>query len=79
MEKGQEKKYTSCTTAGPVFVTVKDGRILRVEPMHFTEEEFNRAIELYYEMIGCSPQNGRPHRGKLLELDLEWVEELLQA
>jgi len=43
----------------------------------FTQEEFNQAIELYYEMIGCDPQNGRPHRGKLLELDLEWVEELL--
>jgi aldehyde:ferredoxin oxidoreductase len=43
----------------------------------FTRDEFNRAIELYYEMIGCDPQSGRPHRGKLLELDLEWVEELL--
>ncbi len=43
----------------------------------FTLEEFNRTIELYYEMIGCNPQNGRPHRGKLLELDLEWVEEFL--
>ena len=44
----------------------------------FTEDEFNRAIELYYEMIGCDPQNGRPHRGKLLELGLEWVEEMLE-
>jgi aldehyde:ferredoxin oxidoreductase len=45
----------------------------------FTQEEFDRAIELYYEMIGCDPQNGRPHRGKLLELDLEWVEEILNG
>jgi aldehyde:ferredoxin oxidoreductase len=44
----------------------------------FTEDEFKRAIELYYEMIGCDPQNGRPHRGKLLELGLEWVEEMLE-
>ena len=45
----------------------------------FTEDEFNRAIELYYEMIGCDPKNGRPHRAKLLELELEWVEELLET
>lgn len=38
--EGEEKRYTSVTTAGPVFVTVKDGRIIRVEPMHFTEDEF---------------------------------------
>ena len=43
----------------------------------FTQEEFNQAIELYYEMIGCDPKTGRPHRGKLLELNLEWVEEIL--
>lgn len=43
----------------------------------FTQEEFNKAIELYYEMIGCDSQSGRPHRSKLLELNLEWVEEIL--
>ena len=45
----------------------------------FTQEEFNKAIELYYELIACDPQSGRPHRGKLLELDLEWVEDILNA
>ncbi|MBW2408735.1 MAG: aldehyde ferredoxin oxidoreductase family protein [Deltaproteobacteria bacterium] len=45
----------------------------------FTEDEFNRAVELYYEMIGCDPQSGRPRPGKLLELDLEWLEEILEA
>ena len=43
----------------------------------FEEVDFNRSLELFYEMIGCDPKTGRPHRGKLLELDLEWVEALL--
>lgn len=43
----------------------------------FEEEDFNRAVSLFYDMIGCDPQTGRPHRGKLMELGLEWVEELL--
>jgi len=43
----------------------------------FKEADFNRAIGLYYEMIGCDPQTGRPHQSKLLELGLEWVEDLL--
>ncbi len=38
-EDGEEKRYTSCTTAGPVFVYVKNGRIIRVEPMHFDKKE----------------------------------------
>jgi len=45
----------------------------------FKEEDFNRAIDLYYDMIGCDPQTGRPRRGKLLELGLEWVEKLLNG
>jgi aldehyde:ferredoxin oxidoreductase len=43
----------------------------------FNEAAFNRAIELYYEMIGCNPDTGRPDRGRLMELDLEWVEDIL--
>jgi aldehyde:ferredoxin oxidoreductase len=43
----------------------------------FNESDFNRAIELYYDMIGCDPDTGRPQRGKLLELGLDWIEELL--
>jgi aldehyde:ferredoxin oxidoreductase len=45
----------------------------------FKEEDFNAAIRLYYDMIGCNPQTGRPHRGKLLELDLEWIEASLNG
>jgi aldehyde:ferredoxin oxidoreductase len=43
----------------------------------FEEKDFSKAIETMYEVIGCDPETGRPHRGKLLELGLEWVEELL--
>jgi len=40
MKETGEKRYTNCTTAGPTFVTVKDGKMIRCEPMHFTEEEY---------------------------------------
>jgi aldehyde:ferredoxin oxidoreductase len=43
----------------------------------FAKKDFNQAVRMFYEMIGCDPETGRPHRGKLMELDLEWVEELL--
>ncbi len=44
----------------------------------FEEEDFNNAVALYYEMINCDPETGRPGRGKLMELGLDWVEELLE-
>jgi len=44
----------------------------------FKEEDFNNAIRLYYEMIGCDPQTGRPTRAKLLDLGLNWVTESLE-
>ena len=43
----------------------------------FNESDFNGAVELYYGMIGCDPDTGRPKRSKLLELGLDWVEDLL--
>jgi aldehyde:ferredoxin oxidoreductase len=43
----------------------------------FTQEDFDRACRMYYEIIGCDPETGRPNPGKLFELDLEWVEDLL--
>ena len=43
----------------------------------FEQEDFNRAVKMFYEMIGCDPATGCPSAGKLLELGLEWVEELL--
>ena len=44
----------------------------------FAEQDFNKAIALYYQMINCDPETGRPNRGKLMELGLEWVEEKLE-
>ena len=44
----------------------------------FEEDDFNNAVALYYKMINCDPATGRPDRGKLLELGLDWVEELLE-
>ena len=44
----------------------------------FKEDDFNKATRLYYEMIGCHPETGRPRRAKLLELGLDWVDELLE-
>ena len=41
--KGEEKRYTTCTTAGPIFAHVKDGRIIRIEPMHFEKEGYHPA------------------------------------
>jgi aldehyde:ferredoxin oxidoreductase len=45
----------------------------------FTEEEFQAALAKYYAIIACHPQTGRPSPGKLLEMNLEWVEEVLGA
>jgi aldehyde:ferredoxin oxidoreductase len=44
----------------------------------FKEDDFNKATRLYYEMIGCHPETGRPRRAKLMELGLDWVDELLE-
>lgn len=71
-------------------ITIKDDRLpkrlfdpkpdgARAGEQIFAEADFNEAIRLYYEMIGCDPASGRPHRSKLLEMDLEWVDELLRS
>jgi aldehyde:ferredoxin oxidoreductase len=36
-------------------------------------EQFQKAIRLYYEMMGWNPETGAPTPTKLLELDLGWV------
>ncbi len=43
----------------------------------FEQGDFQKAVELLYEIIGCDPETGRPRRGKLMELGLQWVDELL--
>jgi len=37
------------------------------------KEQFSKAIETYYEMMGWDPESGVPRRGKLAELDLDWL------
>lgn len=32
-----------------------------------------KAMETYYEMMGWDPETGVPGRGKLAELDLDWL------
>lgn len=36
-------------------------------------EQFSKALETYYEMMGWDPETGVPKRGKLSELDLDWL------
>jgi aldehyde:ferredoxin oxidoreductase len=43
----------------------------------FEEKDFNQAIKLLYDVINCDPETGRPRKGKLVELGLEWVDEIL--
>jgi aldehyde:ferredoxin oxidoreductase len=35
--------------------------------------EFEKALDLYYDMMGWSRETGVPTAGKLVELDLGWV------
>jgi len=44
----------------------------------FNAEDFNAAVKLFHDISGCDPETGRPRRGKLMEMDLEWVDELLR-
>jgi len=41
----------------------------------FTEEDLERDKDLYYEMMGWDKEDGRPTRGKLIELNLEYLAE----
>jgi hypothetical protein len=36
---GDVTRFTNCTTGGPVFVDVRDGRILRIIPMEFDDAD----------------------------------------
>jgi aldehyde:ferredoxin oxidoreductase len=39
--------------------------------------QFNKALQLYYEMMGWNRETGTPTTAKLDELDLEWVAQAL--
>ena len=36
---GEITRHTNCTTGGPVFVDVRDGRIIRITPIEFDETD----------------------------------------
>jgi aldehyde:ferredoxin oxidoreductase len=40
-----------------------------------TKENFEKAKDLYYEMMGWDKERGKPTRGKLVELNLNWLSE----
>ena len=56
-------RYTTVSTAGPLFVTEKDGKILRVEPMEFEPEEVDS-----WEL----KKNGMTYRPPLVQGILPW-------
>jgi len=37
------------------------------------KEQFSKAIETYYQMMGWDPETGVPRKEKLAELDLDWL------
>lgn len=37
------------------------------------KEQFSKAIQTYYQMMGWDPETGIPKREKLAELDLDWL------
>jgi aldehyde:ferredoxin oxidoreductase len=37
------------------------------------KEQFSKAVETYYQMMGWDPETGVPEKEKLAELDLDWL------
>ncbi|MGQ9646912.1 MAG: aldehyde ferredoxin oxidoreductase family protein [Thermodesulfobacteriota bacterium] len=37
------------------------------------KEQFSKAVETYYEMMGWDPESGIPKKEKLAELDIDWL------
>ncbi len=44
-----------------------------LEGKKIDREQFFKAMETYYEMMGWNPETGVPMKGKLSELDLDWL------
>lgn len=45
----------------------------------FTRETFEAALRTYYAIVDCDPATGRPSPGKLVQMNLEWVQPMLDA
>ena len=43
----------------------------------YGEDRLSKAVSLYYDMMGWNRETGIPRRGKLQELNVEWVADLL--
>ena len=43
----------------------------------YGEDKLSEAVSMYYGMAGWDRETGVPRRGKLQELDIEWVADLL--
>ena len=41
----------------------------------FTRQDLEKAKDLYYEMMGWDKGDGKPTRGRLIELNLDWLSE----
>lgn len=56
------------------FEPLPDGRL---QGTALSRQEYEEAVTLLYQMKGWDPTTGFPTRGKLAELDLDWVADLL--
>jgi len=62
-EAGDTKRFTTCSTAGPLFVHVKDDRIIRIEPLQFDPSE---VVSWQVDV------NGKTYRPPLIAPVLPW-------
>jgi aldehyde:ferredoxin oxidoreductase len=49
-----------------------------LEGVGYGEDRLEEAKSVYYDMMGWDRETGVPTRGKLQELDIEWVADLLE-
>jgi aldehyde:ferredoxin oxidoreductase len=45
----------------------------------YGEDRLSEAVSMYYDMMGWDRETGVPRKGKLQELDIEWVADLLNS
>ncbi len=50
-----------------------------LEGRGYGEDRLSEAVSMYYDMMGWDRETGVPRKGKLQELDIEWVADLLDS
>ena len=60
---------------GRMFEPVESGPL---KGEKISKNELLKAIKLYYEAMGWDTKKGIPSSGKLVELDLFWIEDFLK-